>query len=98
MLRNAVLGFALLVLTAGLVLLAVQPAQAFGALVFGTLLTIGTLFERWRYKPLKTAQAAHGVATGERFVDPVSGVLMEVYYDAASGERSYVKVNGGKTG
>jgi hypothetical protein len=98
MLRNAVLGFALLMLAAGLVLLMVQPAQAFGALVFGALLTLGTLFERWRYKPMKTAQDARGVATGERFVDPVSGVLMEVYYDAASGERSYVKVDDGKPG
>ena len=98
MLRTLVLGFGLLVLAAGLVLLLVQPAQALGALVFGGLLTLGTLFERWRYKPSKTAQAARGVATGERFVDPTSGALMEVYYDAASGERSYVEVDAGKTG
>jgi hypothetical protein len=95
MLRNAVLGFALLVLAAGLVLLMVQPAQAFGALVFGALLTLGTVFERWRYKPAKTAGAARGSATGERFVDPETGALTEVYYDAATGERSYVKVESG---
>ena len=97
MLRNVVLGFALLVLAAGLVLLMVQPAQAFGALVFGTLLTLGTVFERWRYKPAKAAGTARGSATGERFIDPETGALMDVYYDPSTGERSYVKVESGKS-
>jgi hypothetical protein len=93
MLRNAVLGFAILVLAAGVLLLVVQPANAFPLLVFGSLLTLGTMFERWRYKPTETRQSARGSATGERFIDPVSGALMEVWYDAATGERSYVKVS-----
>jgi len=92
MLRNLVLGFGLLVLAIGLALLWVQPSQAFGALVFGGLLTLGTLFERWRYKAAQTPQSARGQPTGERFVDPESGDLVEVWYDAATGERSYVRV------
>lgn len=96
MLRNGVLVFALLVLVAGLVLLVVQPAQAFGALVFGTLLTLGTAFERWRYKP--AVGRGKGQPTGERFADPTTGELMEVWYDAATGERSYIKVEDGKKG
>ena len=93
MLRNLVLGFALLVLGAGVVLLAVQPANAFPLLLFGTLLILGTVFERWRYKQPKAASAAKGAPTGERFVDPETGALMEVWYDAATGERSYVRVD-----
>jgi len=92
MLRNVVLGLGLLVFCSGLLLIAVQPANAFPPLVFGSLLLLGTVFERWRYKQVKTAGAAHGAATGERFVDPETGALMEVWYDAATGERSYVKV------
>lgn len=92
MLRNLVLGLALLLLCAGLLLLAVSPSNAFPALVFGALLLIGTAFERWRYKQPKAPGTAQGLATGERFVDPESGALMEVWYDAATGERTYVKV------
>ena len=90
--RNFVLGIALLVLGSGVVMLLVQPENAFPLLLIGAMLTLGTVFERWRYKPTKTAAAARGAATGERFIDPETGTLMEVYYDAATGERSYVKV------
>jgi hypothetical protein len=92
MLRNVVLGFGLLVLAIGLALLLVQPSQAIGALVFGGLLTFGTLFERWQYKAAQTPRSARGQPTGERFVDPQSGDLMEVWYDPATGERSYVRI------
>jgi hypothetical protein len=91
-LRNLVLGFAILVFCAGVLLLTVSPANAFPPLLFGTLLLLGTVFERWRYKQPKTPGTARGTATGERFVDPETGALMEVWYDASSGERSYVKV------
>lgn len=93
MLHNLVLGLAVLVSCSGLLLLAVSPANAFPPLLFGALLLLGTVFERWRYKPAKTAGAAKGVATGERFVDSETGALMEVWYDAATGERSYVRVD-----
>ena len=93
MLRNLVLGFGVLVLCAGLLLLVVQPAQAFGTLIFGGLLILGTLFERWRYKSAQMPGSARGQPTGERFVDPETGALMEVWYDAATGERTYVKIS-----
>jgi hypothetical protein len=92
MLRNFVLGIAVLVLCAGLLLLVASPPNAFPPLVFGTLLLLGTFFERWRYKAAQTPGSARGTATGERFVDPETGALMEVYYDAATGERSYVRI------
>ena len=95
MLRTLVLGLAILLLCASVVLLFVQPANAFPLLVFGAILTLGTVFERWRYKQPKAPGTARGVATGERFVDPETGALMEVWYDAATGERSYVRVDKG---
>ena len=92
MLRHFVLGGRALIPLGGAVLLLSQPSQAFGPLLFGGLLVFGTLFERWRYKNVKTAQTARGTPTGERFVDTETGAVMEVYYDAATGERSYVRV------
>ena len=93
MLRKLLLGLGLLVLAGGVLLVLAQPANAFPLLILGGLLTLSAVFERWRYKQPKTAAAARGAATGERFVDPESGALMEVYYDATTGERTYVKVS-----
>ncbi|HEY1992287.1 MAG TPA: hypothetical protein VGH71_07475 [Gammaproteobacteria bacterium] len=92
MLRKLLLGLGLLMLAGGLALLFAQPANGFPLLVCGGLLTLSAVFERWRYKQSKTAAAAKGTATGERFIDPETGALMEVYYDASTGERSYVKL------
>ena len=93
MLRNLVLGFAVLMLSIGVLLLFVQPANAFPLLMFGVLLTLGTVFERWRYKRPKTAATAKGTPTDEKFIDPETGALMQVWYDATTGERSYVRVD-----
>jgi len=97
MLRRAVLVLGLLILASGFLLLAVRPVDAAPALVFGVLLTLSTVFERWRYKWTVSAGAARGQPTGERFVDQKSGALIEVYYDPATGERSYVEAKDGKT-
>ena len=93
MLRRLLLGLGILMLLAGASLVTVDPADAAPLVVFGGLLTLSGVFERWRYKQPKTAAAARGSATGERFVDPESGALMEVWYDATTGERSYVKLS-----
>jgi hypothetical protein len=94
MLRNAVLGIAIVALLVGLLLLGAGLFIPGGWLLFnGAVLLLATLFERWRYKATQTPQTARGSATGERFIDPETGALMEVYYDAATGERSYVKLN-----
>ena len=82
-------------LCAALAALSGSYQAALWLLVNGAIFTLGTLFERWRYKPVKSPQAARGAPTGERFVDPKSGALMEVYYDASTGERSYVLVKDG---
>lgn len=93
MLRKVLFFVAVGCLVVGMLLLSfgAWPA-ALWLLVNGSVLTIGLVFERWRYKPVKTAAAAKGQPTGERFIDPETGTLMEVWYDSATGERSYVKV------
>lgn len=67
----------------------------FWLLVNGAALTLGMLAERWRYKPSLRAHEAKGRPTGERMLDPVTGEVTEVYFDPATGERSYVKLKDG---
>ena len=74
---------------AGLWAIAFVPQLLLG----GVLLLIGLAIERWRYKPLQDrAPDRNWTDTGERFTDPQSGVLVAVYFDAASGERHYVQL------
>lgn len=94
MLRKAVLVLGLLSLASAalLALRGIYPV-ALWLLVNGLALTLGVIYERSRYKPLKAnAPGAGWLATGERFIDPASGALVEVYSDPRSGERDYVKV------
>ena len=95
MLRTALLtiGLASLAAAAALTLLGIWPA-ALWCLINGALLTLGLLFERWQYRrPQTQAPGAGWQATGERFVDPGSGVLTEVWFEPSSGERRYVTVS-----
>ena len=82
---GALLLIALLLVMAGVI----GPAIYAG--VFGALLFIGLVFERWRYKPLSgTRLGPEWIATDERFVDPETGKLVTVYYHPATGERRYI--------
>lgn len=94
MLRTVVLVCGVLLAGIGALLMLVRPADGLPALLFGGLLVVATVFERWRYKWTVTTQQAKGQPTGERFTDPKTGALIEVYYDPATGERSYVEVKG----
>lgn len=63
-------------------------------IVGGLLLVVGLAIERWRYKPLlRGGPDPRWKDTGERFVDPGSGQLTAVYFDAQRGERHYVVVD-----
>jgi len=57
------------------------------ALVILALAVIGIAFDR-RYRPRARATAAMR-PTGERFRDPVTGVMVEVYEDPTTGTREY---------
>ena len=61
--------------------------------LFGILILIGTFFEG-RYRAAR-ATGTGWQTTGERFIDPTSGQLVEVRYNPQTGERAYV--DGGKS-
>jgi hypothetical protein len=89
MLRRVLLTLGALGLLAGFIcLLWGVYVVAFYLLLEGCVLTLGIGLERWRYQ---TANRRRGPwqATGERFVDPTSGELVEVYYNPETGERDY---------
>ena len=60
-------------------------------IIWGCVIFVALLVERWRYRPPAPAAGAETARTGERFVDPDSGVTMEVTYDPRTGERGYVE-------
>ena len=60
--------------------------------VIGAIVIVAVLFEGSRYRPLVDRSAAGWESTGERFVDPTSGKLVEVRFNPTSGERDYVEV------
>jgi hypothetical protein len=62
-------------------------AQALG---LGVVIVLGTLFERWRYRPRHSRPGTRWEPTGERFEDPETGKTVHVFYDPGSGERRYV--------
>jgi hypothetical protein len=90
-LRTSLLVFAGVVALAGAILLSLGlPGPGAYALGVGGLILLGTLFERWRYRPNESRPGAGWEPTGERFQDPQSGQTLQVFYDPRSGERRYV--------
>jgi hypothetical protein len=90
-LRATLLVFAGALALAGVILLTKGLLAPGGyALGLGVLILLGTLFERWRYRPNDARPAAGWEPTGERFEDPQTGKTVEVFYDPRSGERRYV--------
>ncbi len=92
LLRAIVALFGLCLIAGGIVML--LAAGAGGASVvpmfMGALIVIGTIFEARRYRAKSSAPASAWQQTGERFVDPTSGKLLEVRYNPETGEREYV--------
>lgn len=68
-------------------------APLIGPTTFLGLVLAGLLFENFRYRRLNShAPGGDFKPTGERFIDPESGKLVEVHSDPASGARRYVAV------
>ncbi len=84
---------AVLVVVAALVVTGhAEPGAGVGA-VWALILFAGLVFERRRYKRvLDQAPGAGWTATDERFVDPLNGTPTQVYFNAATGARAYVRV------
>lgn len=59
-------------------------------IVCGVVLVVALLFERRGYHPRVDRARGAWQATGERFIDPTSGHLIEVRFDPTTGQRDYV--------
>lgn len=95
MLRWVIIGYGLLYLIGAAVLLFIVHATLWLALylaVNGFILVSAVLLERKRYRTQVDRTQGHWQPTGERFVDPTTEQLMEVFYNPATGERDYREV------
>ena len=95
MLRRAIIAYGLLSLAIAVLLLLVVHAPIVPIVylaVNGGVVTAALLFERRGYRP--ALDRSHGVweASGERFIDPSSGQLVEVHYNPQTGQRNYVPI------
>ena len=91
MLRTLVISVGAILMCAGIGLLASGVhGPGWQSLVTGSIILIGTIFERWRYRRIEQAPRGPWQRTGERFLDPSSGDPVEVMFDPRTGERRYV--------
>jgi hypothetical protein len=99
MLRNLLLGICLVLVGVGGGTWLAGSTACIPLLAWSSLVLLALLLERWRYRPkpslASSADEQHWQATGERFVDPDSGRLMQVYFHAKTGERRYEFVSAG---
>ena len=87
-LRQAVLLVAAVALVISLVLVSTGVAPAWWLLCNSAVVLAALVFERRGYDPkVRDPQALR--ATGERFQDPTSGELIEVWEDPGTGTREY---------
>ncbi len=91
MLRTALLIFTALALAAGLLMVADGDPSGRPLAIWGGLMLLAVLLERWRYVSTRAPLTGDWVRTEERFVDPESGQTMRVFYNPKSGERRYEK-------
>jgi hypothetical protein len=94
-LRRWLIGLGVLYLAVGAYLLSIRVALvlAIYLVVGGVVLAGSIVLERRGYRPRVDRARGSWQRTGERFVDPSSGRLMEVRYNPDTGERDYVDVN-----
>jgi hypothetical protein len=95
MLRGIIIGYGLLYLIGAAVLLFMVHATLWLVLYLaanGFILICAMLLERQRYHTRVDRTQEHWQPTGERFVDPTSERLIEVFYNPATGERDYREV------
>ncbi len=94
MLRGFVLAVSILLMLIGLWPCLHGAPALLPPLIWGAVLCIATLRERWRYRENERRDGAGWEATDERFIDPESGKLMQVFYQPTTGERRYEPVAG----
>ena len=95
MLRWVIIGYGLLALIGAALLLFTVHANLWLVLylaVNGFIVVSAVLLERKRYHTQGDQSQESWQPTGERFVDPTTQQLMEVFYNPATGERDYREV------
>ena len=91
MLRTVVIAVGVILTCVGIGLIASGVhAPGWQALAVGVIVLIGTLFERWRYRPIEQPSNGHWQRTDEQFIDPSTGEPVQVMFDPSTGERRYV--------
>lgn len=96
MLRRFLIAFGIFDLVVAAVLLFVVQAPVIVVIylaVNGVLIAGALLFERRGYHPRVDRARGTWQPTGERFVDPTSGQMLEVRYNPETGERDYVEAD-----
>jgi len=78
----------------GLVLVSVAGVPAWWLLVDAAVLGAAVLFERSGYKP-KSTNPSGLQPTGEKFQDPTTGELIQVWEDPRTGTREYRRSGNG---
>jgi hypothetical protein len=58
-------------------------------LLLGLVTLIAVRYESWRDRPAPPAAGPEWRPTGERFEDPATGKVVQVQYNARTGERRY---------
>ncbi|MGH8279945.1 MAG: hypothetical protein ACRETQ_10350 [Gammaproteobacteria bacterium] len=90
MLKYFVIALGVAGLVAAVVCLAFELfVPAIYLFIEGAVVIVAVLFEPWRYLPKVNRNRGQWQATGERFRDPTSGKLVEVFYNPETGQRDY---------
>jgi hypothetical protein len=88
MLRTVIAIIGGLCAIAGILLLVTPSHSGLPLLIIGILIVLSLFFEG-RYRTAKVTNAETWEPTGEKFIDPGTGRLVEVDYDPKTGERRY---------
>jgi hypothetical protein len=94
MLRRDLVAFGVLYLVVAIILFAAKLALPLAVylVVGGLVLVVAIIFERRGYRPPIDRAGGNWRPTGERFIDPTTGRLIEVRYNPSTGERDYVDI------
>lgn len=91
MLRRVLIAYGVLCLIGAAILLVahVTIALVIYLAINGLIIVGAILFERSSYRSKAGRTQGNWQPTGERFNDPTSGQIVEVYYNPQTGERDY---------
>ena len=91
MLRWILIAYGVLCLIGAVILLVVHATTplVFYLAINGLVIAGAILFERSSYRSQVNRTRGIWQATGERFNDPTTGQVVEVYYNPQTGERDY---------